>query len=75
MSRPEKLRTLFSSCFHKQILYGTWVRGVAFYIILPVYFHERTSNLYVTSKHNLFVKMCIYKLSPLALVELILHTS
>ena len=59
----------------KQILYGTWVRGVAFYIILPVYFHERTSNLYVTSKHNLFLKMCIYKLSPLALVELILHTS
>ena len=40
VARLEKLWTLFSYCSHKQILYGTWVRGIAFYIYQYIFTKE-----------------------------------
>ena len=72
VARLEKLWTVFSYCSHKQILYGTWVRGIAFYIYQYIFTKEL---LIFMLQANTIKKKNVHKLSPLALVELILHSS
>ena len=52
MARLEKLWTLFSYCSHKQILYGTWVRGIAFYMYQ--YFFTKELLIFMLQANTIF---------------------
>ena len=52
----EKQWTLFSYCSHKQILYGTWVRGVAFYIYQYIFTKELL--IFMLQANTIFLLKC-----------------